>query len=213
MMRDISQFGIYGCYLHVNLWKKPLIVLEKRNKFIKNKANKTLAGNINEEYDIPELMPEYESFICTQIINFSFFKRTADMLRNTLADHDFGIRLNRLWVNYMKKHEFNPMHTHGGLFSFVVFVKIPYDLKTELAKSPGKKSNSNFTSTLQFQYFDAGGIPMEVNVPVDKSYEGGIYIFNASTRHLVYPFFTSDDYRITLAGNIIPCNFVPLEKK
>ena len=207
MMRDLSQFGIYGCYLPVNLWKKTLIVLEKRNKFIKNKANKTLAGNIKEEYDIPELIPEYGPFICAQIMNFPFFEKIAEVFRN------FDIRLHRLWINYMKKHEFNPIHTHSGLFSFVIFVKIPYDLKTELAKSPGKKSNSNFTSTLQFQYFDAGGIPMEVNVPVDKSYEGGIYIFNASTRHLVYPFFTSDDYRITLAGNIIPCNFVPLEKK
>ena len=212
MMKDLTKYGICGCYLPVDLWKKTLVVLKKK-KFIKNKANKTLAGNINEEYDIPELMPEYESFICTQIINFSFFKRTADMLRNTLADHDFGIRLNRLWVNYMKKHEFNPMHTHGGLFSFVVFVKIPYDLKTELAKSPGKKSNGNSSSLLQFQVYDLEGDLMEINVPVDKSYEGGMYIFNASTRHLVYPFFTSDDYRITISGNVIPGNFRPKEKK
>ena len=213
MMRDLSQFGIYGCYLPVNLWKKTLIVLEKRNKFIKNKANKTLAGNIKEEYDIPELIPEYGPFICAQIMNFPFFEKIAEVFRNTLCASDFDIRLHRLWINYMKKHEFNPIHTHSGLFSFVIFVKIPYDLKTELAKSPGKKSNGNSSSLLQFQVYDLEGDLMEINVPVDKSYEGGMYIFNASTRHLVYPFFTSDDYRITLAGNIIPGNFRPKEKK
>ena len=78
-MRDFSQFGIYGCYLPVNLWKKTLIVLEKRNKFIKNKANKTLAGNIKEEYDIPELIPEYGPFICAQIMNFPFFEKGQNL--------------------------------------------------------------------------------------------------------------------------------------
>ena len=30
-----------------------------------------------------------------------------------------------LWVNYMKQHEITPIHDHVGLYSFVVFMKIP----------------------------------------------------------------------------------------
>ena len=33
--------------------------------------------------------------------------------------------LKSIWVNYQKQHEFNPPHHHNGLFSFVVFMKIP----------------------------------------------------------------------------------------
>ena len=41
------------------------------------------------------------------------------------------IKVETTWVNYMKKTEFNPLHRHGGLFSFVIFIQIPYDLSEE----------------------------------------------------------------------------------
>ena len=33
--------------------------------------------------------------------------------------------LNNFWVNYQKQYEFNPLHDHSGIYSFVIFVKIP----------------------------------------------------------------------------------------
>ena len=37
--------------------------------------------------------------------------------------------LNRWWVNYQKQNEFNPIHNHAGVYSFVIWMKIPYDFK------------------------------------------------------------------------------------
>ena len=37
---------------------------------------------------------------------------------------------------------------------------------------------------------------------VDNEYEGKIMMFPSSLVHCVYPFYTSDDYRISLSGNI-----------
>ena len=52
--------------------------------------------------------------------------------------------ISALWVNFQKKHEFNPMHDHSGVFSFVIWMKIPTDWK-EQAKLPfmeGQKHSS-----------------------------------------------------------------------
>jgi hypothetical protein len=39
-------------------------------------------------------------------------------------------------------------------------------------------------------------------VPVDKTFEGKMLFFPATLSHSVNPFYTSDDYRISIAGNI-----------
>ena len=37
---------------------------------------------------------------------------------------------------------------------------------------------------------------------IDKSWEGVMILFPADTAHQVYPFYTSDDYRISISGNL-----------
>ena len=39
-------------------------------------------------------------------------------------------------------------------------------------------------------------------IDVDKSFEGKMVMFGAKHLHEVYPFYTSDDYRITISGNL-----------
>ena len=39
-------------------------------------------------------------------------------------------------------------------------------------------------------------------VPADKEWEGKMALFPASLNHQVYPFYTSDEYRISISGNI-----------
>jgi hypothetical protein len=40
------------------------------------------------------------------------------------------------------------------------------------------------------------------SLDVDKTMEGIWLYFHQSLNHIVYPFYTSDDYRITISGNI-----------
>ena len=44
---------------------------------------------------------------------------------------DYKLFISDLWVNYQKKYEFNPPHSHSGVASFVIFIHIPYDLSEE----------------------------------------------------------------------------------
>ena len=110
--------------------------------------------------------------------------------------------LSNMWVNYQKKHEFNPIHTHTGVFSFVIFNKIPYNLEDEFKVFPIVNNNVHKTSCLEFVINSSYSQMNTYTLSVDKSFVGKIVMFPAMLPHLVYPFYTSDDYRITVSGNI-----------
>jgi len=63
------------------------------------------------------------------------------------------------------------------------------------------KSDNERTSTFNFYYTNSLGDIMNTPIPADKTYENTICIFPARMKHAVYPFYTSDDYRISVSGN------------
>jgi hypothetical protein len=101
----------------------------------------------------------------------------------------------------MKKYEFNPIHTHSGIFSFIIFLQIPYDLSKEDKVFPSV-NNHKLTSRLVFLVDDKYNRNTNLSLDVDKSFENTMLIFPAKTPHLVYPFYTSKNERITVSGNI-----------
>ena len=50
---------------------------------------------------------------------------------NRLEPTRVSLILESFWANYQYKHEFNPVHDHGGAFSFVIWMKIPYDCEDQ----------------------------------------------------------------------------------
>ena len=114
--------------------------------------------------------------------------------------------LSGLWVNFQKKGEFQPTHDHTGMFSFVIWMDIPYDWKDE-AKLPfakvradgGTPSGGNFT----FVYSnDNCRSVSEYVIPMSPEINGYCCFFPSDLCHQVYPFYTSDKDRITISGNI-----------
>ena len=104
---------------------------------------------------------------------------------NTCKDPTRYMRLKSLWVNYQKKGEYNPMHSHAGIASFVIFVDIPY----------GSDERDTHMSN--------GGLQLEKDVlPLDSSWNGTLILFPSTTMHAVYPYYSTDKERITVAGNI-----------
>ena len=53
-----------------------------------------------------------------------------------------------------------------------------------------------------FLYSGPDGRVLSEDIPVDKKYEGKMALFPASLNHQVYPFYTSDEQRITISGNV-----------
>ena len=182
-------------------WLKKEVVKAKEEGL---KNNNNLVGHIKEEYKMMGVTKSFQEFLCAVAAthpNFVSFNNKFKVLSENKP-----LYLDTFWVNYMKKYEFNPPHNHDGLYSFVVFVKIPYDLKKEedyFSEIAIKESRKEIqTSKLNFLNTDPAGNICTTAVQVDKSFQGKMLMFPSTQMHMVHPFYTSDDYRITVSGNI-----------
>lgn len=164
-------------------------------------ARGTLRGHLEEEWHLP-LTEEVSAF--TRCLGFEHIKQfgiqpamgIAEKMRD-IEHSDF--KLQRLWVNFQSKYDFNPLHIHSGLFSFVIWVQVPYDLQKERERY---KTNGDETAAFMFQYNTAlGGLDTEY-LHIDKSFEWKIAFFPARLNHGVNPFYTSDEHRISISGNL-----------
>ena len=159
-----------------------------------------LAGQLSEEYEIKERTEEFETWLANCSITGNVYQSWKKMV---VLNENAPIMLQNLWVNYQKKYEFNPLHTHSGFVSFVIFMSIPYDLQDE--EDRYKHANNRTASKFAFISPDhryPGGIHT-ASLNVDKTYLGKIIMFKSTQTHGVNPFYTSDDYRITISGNLV----------
>jgi len=172
------------------------------NNYSNTANNANLAGQIKEEYSYEEWPDFVEEFILKQT-NHSILKQWTD--NHNILSSNKNFYLKSLWINLQKKYEYNPLHYHDGLFSFIIFLNIPYNLDDEDKVFPprtGLKTGISSVSRLSFLMQDYMGRIFPLELDVDKSFEGQMVMFPSKLQHIVYPFYTSDDYRITVSGNI-----------
>jgi hypothetical protein len=183
-------------------------LLNNKDEF--KKWNQYLAGNISEEYKFSGKSYELlEEFVLKIAENYFYVIEDEKLNPYKKYDH-FDTFFNKertyilesLWVNFQKKYEFNPIHSHSGDYSFVIWVRIPYDLQNELNQDNCKNSNQAFNSLFSFSFTSASGDIQSLTLEIDKTWEGVIVMFPSWLMHTVYPFYTSDDYRVSIAGNI-----------
>lgn len=107
------------------------------------------------------------------------------------------LKISAAWVNFQKKHEFARPHAHLGDFSFVIWIKAPFSIndETEFGNVEAASFNFHYTNTL--------GKIQNWSIPVDQTYEKRVIVFPSDMVHSVYPFYSSDDYRIAVAGNVM----------
>ncbi len=183
---------------------KVKICLETQDKF--PKANEYLAGNMEKEFHLDESFNEiifpYSSSAAAEYEYF--YNKIKDELNQTNTVKKSSSWVPTItWINIQKKHEFNPLHDHVGTYSFVLYIQIPYSLKEELEFQNCKNSNKQLNSLFCFTYLDQYGKICEYPLFIDKTWEGTLILFRSDMMHTVYPFFTSDDYRISISGNLI----------
>jgi len=162
--------------------------------------NNTLIGHIKEEYKMPGISKSLHNYLCSVASthkNFEFFNKRLNILSENRP-----LYLHSFWVNYQKKHEFNPVHNHSGVLSFIVFIQIPYLIKDQDKISPGKYSNGNRAGRLAFLEITPTGRIEHKVFDVDKTWEQSVLIFPAELNHIVYPFYKVNKPRITISGNI-----------
>lgn len=110
--------------------------------------------------------------------------------------------LNSFWVNYQKQYEFNPIHDHTGLFSFVIWKKMPVEWMDQLEVPNCKYSGSPCAGNFAFLYNDIFGSPQTYQYGISKDLENTMLFFPSSLKHLVNPFYNSEETRISISGNL-----------
>ena len=203
MKCNYNNFDNIG-YVSASFNEAELFPLKQEIQNIQNDFSKAesfqqgLAGHIEKEYKIVNSKAYLEKllFPLVQLYNSvypSYIQRTLDIFTKIGP-----LTVDNAWVNFQKKTEFNPFHTHSGIYSFVIWVNIPYNYDDEKEMF---LSNPPKTSVFEFIYTNALGKSCFKSIPVDKSYENTCILFPSSMPHLVYPFYTSDGYRVSVSGN------------
>ena len=179
--------------------------IKKLNSYIKNPrqdAKHELAGNISGSFFIEDKKDWFFNNELLPLIK-EYTENTPDFsLSPLILTKDCKYILNKLWVNFQKKYEFNPVHYHSGVFSFVIWMKIPASFKKEKNLAFIKNSKNPFTNTFSFVYINSiGGISTR-DYNLEPEDEGTILFFTSTMQHTVYPFYTSDKMRVSISGNI-----------
>jgi len=193
-----------------DLPKKKLNKLLSVAEAEKKPINKKLAGNIRKEINLEKYTHLLEDFLLKQFKNSG--KLNDEVRKLNILTNPTSLVLKELWLNYQTKYEFNPFHNHSGLLSFKKKKKIPFLMADEHKVSPGVGANKNLSGVLQFFYLSSNNYKDPISTKefyIDKSWEGKGLMFHSNLYHLVYPFFSSDDYRITFSGNIFLKNDSP----
>ena len=110
--------------------------------------------------------------------------------------------LQAFWVNYQKEGEFNPIHDHTGVYSFVIWMKIPTKHNEQRKNPIGLNSNTDLLSAFEFHFLNILGQKKCHTYRMNPEMEGTMLFFPANLQHCVYPFYNCKDDRISISGNI-----------
>ena len=192
------SMGDVPASLFEKLKLESLIAKQERyshKSLIKEMVSGLSGRGVPKHYYVKDNLEELNAFVLNffgtnYMVDFPLYLKTFRSL-----SHSVPIEAYEPWFNIQEKYEFIPSHSHDGIASYVIWVNIPYDIKEEL-------SVGEHASTFAFTYSTITGGAGNKTLPVDKSYEGKIIMFPSALPHIVYPFYTSDDCRISISGNI-----------
>tara|TARA_B100001250_G_C19644774_1_gene719866 strand:- start:37 stop:762 length:726 start_codon:yes stop_codon:yes gene_type:complete len=180
------------------IWKR---IEESQEEY--TSVKNTLVGNITESLQLEDK----DDYFFNNVL-----KETAEKYANTFptncSKNPFGDKrvsnlvLKSLWVNFSKKHEFNPIHNHNGVLSFVLWVKVPTEWQSQHELDISYDTNLACASNFQFFYNDIFGETRGIIVEMDPMMEGCMLLFPSLLQHQVYPFYENDGYRISVSGNL-----------
>jgi len=175
------------------LWK----CIENKKESYKHK----LAGNIHESYILKDENDWFYQNTLIPLCNL-YADQYKNVGKNIPGNNTHPYFLYNFWVNYQRENEFNPIHEHSGIYSFVIWMKIPTYHWDQNRNPISVNSNSPRISSFSFHYTNILGEICEHVYEMSPEMEGTIVFFPSKLNHCVYPFFNCKEERISISGNI-----------
>ena len=181
--------------------KIPQNIIDQLNSYIdqiiidKEKLNKLnmgldLAGDVTQEFKL-----EKEFMSNSGWLNF-LANVTNEWIKTQTGEKISKFEMIESWVVRQFKHEYNPIHWHGGHISGAGFLKLP---KTFGSHVQDKKDKNYVGGTLNFihgskQFMSNSKLKIIPEV-------GDFYFFPHYLMHTVYPFKGTEDERRSISFN------------
>jgi len=197
MYKVFSNTGIIKEKLSSKAMNK--LKLYMKNK--KDKLNRKLAGNISDSFFIEDKDNWFFNNALLPLIQ-QYTDGDLKAVVPAVLTKNCAYVLDTIWVNFQNKYEFNPVHCHQGVFSFVVWMEIPSSHKKEKELNFVKESNSQCPNTFEFIFTNILGAVCTERYYLEPEDKGTILLFPSKLLHQVYPFYLSNKKRISIAGNI-----------
>ncbi len=190
------------------LWE---VIIQGKKK--KEEYKSRLIGNISHSYGLIDANEYFYKNVCIKLVK-QYRKKNGGLdpfQSNMIVNSKTPLMLEEFWVNYQYQAEFNPYHSHGGVYSFVIWMRIPYSVKDqlELPQFYGTKRVNLKAGTFEFEYIDLLGNIRNIKYVLSPEYEGTMLFFPAALRHCVYPFYGTEEPRVSISGNLW---FVPVDQ-
>ena len=209
----MSKIGHFK-YNHMN-WgpfvmkmKMPDYIIKKlkvEGKKAKVSYNKSLAGHLNHQFLYP---PNIQKWFYNEVNPVIQSYRDGHCKYHGIEKLTIELEAEDLWVNFMKPGDFNPVHTHGGDYSFVLFLDVPAKLQEEVKKYEGTSAKPG---SLIFEYTQQAKPKWATTGTAIIPETGDFYMFPALLQHWVCP-FKSKITRISVSGNLRVLNWDKLPR-
>ena len=179
--------------------------LKTEGKKTKENYNYKLAGHLDNQYKYPA---NVQKWFYEEIQPIVQAYRNGHCKFHGIEELTVELSADDLWVNYMKAGDFNPIHTHGGDYSFVLFLDVPKQLKKEQEEFEGTSAKPG---SLMFEYTQQARPRYATSGTTIVPETGDFFMFPAMLQHWVCP-FKSKVTRISVSGNLRIVNWDKLPK-
>ena len=173
--------------------------LKTEGKKAKESYNHALAGHLDNQYLYPT---KVQKWFYSEIQPIIQAYRNGHCKFHGVDELNVELQADDLWVNYMKPGDFNPVHTHGGDYTFVLFLDVPKQLQKEQEDFKGTSAKPG---SLLFEYTQQARPKWATTGTTVSPQTGDFFMFPALLQHWVCP-FKSKVTRISVSGNLTIMN-------
>ena len=191
----LSNFGLIQDKVPTKLFSN---IKKEISQFKSNNYTEMISGlsgnNIPKHYWMRNNIKEWKQYILN--LSGEYEKHFKYLKGKTFLNKSVACTADTPWFNFQQKYEFIPVHNHEGIYSYVLWIKIPYDIDKECV---GKNA---YASCFELFYTSITGDLKNYKIKVSKNDEGTVTLFPAYLSHCVYPFSSVNGVRISMSGNI-----------
>lgn len=114
---------------------------------------------------------------------------------NFVKSHIRSVGMDAMWVNFMKANEYNPVHMHTGILSWVWYLDIPEPIRQECYNDVDRTKKTRGLIEFVARSFDMDNFLFNPKT-------SDLFMFTSDHLHTVYPFQTEGVTRVSMSGNI-----------